>query len=136
MGQKMVQFFDGEKGYIEQMGQKIDIPATEIDDLKKAKVIDALGYDPAKFSEVNVEKVDGKDYNVLTSEQGKSYFDKSTGLLHKTISEDNKIFINNYMTVEGIKFPSEVEAEGNGQKVLIKTTKVIINSGVSEEDFK
>ncbi|WP_299180236.1 hypothetical protein [uncultured Chryseobacterium sp.] len=136
MGQKMVQFFDGEKGYIEQMGQKIDIPATEIDDLKKAKVIDALGYDPAKFSEVNVEKVDGKDYNVLTSEQGKSYFDKSTGLLHKTISEDNKIFINNYVTVEGIKFPSEVEAEGNGQKVLIKTTKVIINSGVSEEDFK
>ena len=136
MGQKMVQFFDGEKGYIEQMGQKIDIPATEIDDLKKAKVIDALGYDPAKFSEVNVEKVDGKDYNVLTSEQGKSYFDKSTGLLHKTISEDNKIFINNYMTIEGIKFPSEVEAEGNGQKVLIKTTKVIINSGVSEEDFK
>jgi len=136
MGQKMVQFFDGEKGYIEQMGQKIDIPATEIDDLKKAKVIDALGYDPAKFSEVNVEKVDGKDYNVLTSEQGKSYFDRSTGLLHKTISEDNKIFINNYMTVEGIKFPSEVEAEGNGQKVLIKTTKVVINSGVSEEDFK
>src|SRR5215813_2730110 len=27
MGQKMIQVFDGEKGYMDQMGQKMDIPA-------------------------------------------------------------------------------------------------------------
>jgi hypothetical protein len=44
--------------------------------------------------------------------------------------------IKSYLTVDGIKFPGDIEAEGNGQKVVIKTTKVIINSGVTDADFK
>lgn len=136
MGQKMVQFFDGEKGYFEQAGQKMDIPADKIPDLKKSKVIDALSYDPATFSTVTVEKIDGKDYNVLTSDKGKFYFDASTGLLYKSSAAEGTATIKSYMTVDGIKFPQEIEAEGNGQKVIIKTAKVTINSGVSDADFK
>ncbi|WP_415328757.1 hypothetical protein [Chryseobacterium sp. MMS23-Vi53] len=136
MGQKMVQFFDGEKGYFEQGGQKMDIPADKIADLKNAKVMDALSYDPAKFTTVTVEKVDGKDYNVLSSEKGKHYFDATTGLLYKSTAAEGNATVKSYMTVDGIKFPQEIEAEGNGQKVTIKTTKVTINSGVSDADFK
>ncbi|MFC3159162.1 hypothetical protein SAMN05443633_10381 [Chryseobacterium arachidis] len=136
MGQKMVQFFDGEKGYFEQAGQKMDIPADKIGELKKSKVIDALGYDPASFSTVTVEKVDGKDYNVLNSDKGKHYFDAATGLLYKSSAAEGNALIKSYMTVDGIKFPQEIEAEGNGQKVNIKTTKITINSGVTEADFK
>jgi len=44
--------------------------------------------------------------------------------------------IKSYITVDGIKFPGDIEAEGNGQKVVIKTSKVTINSGVSDADFK
>jgi hypothetical protein len=40
------------------------------------------------------------------------------------------------MTVDGLKFPQEIEAEGNGQKVIIKTTKITLNSGVSDADFR
>lgn len=40
------------------------------------------------------------------------------------------------MAVDGIQFPAEVEAEGGGQKMTIKTTKVLINSGVTDADFK
>lgn len=40
------------------------------------------------------------------------------------------------MIVEGVKFPELIEAEGGGQMVILKTTKVIINSGVTEADFK
>jgi hypothetical protein len=136
MGQKMVQFFDGEKGYFEQGGQKMDIPADKIADLKKSRVIDALAYDPATFSAVTVEKIDGKDYNVLTSDKGKFYFDASTGLLYKSSAEEGTAVVKSYMTVDGIKFPQEIEAEGNGQKVIIKTTKITLNSGVSDADFK
>jgi len=136
MGQKMIQVFDGEKGYMDQMGQKMDIPADKIPELKKSKVIDALGYDAATFKTVNVEKIDGKDYNVLTSDKGKFYFDAVTGLLFKSETAEGKAFVKSYMTVDGIQFPADIEAEGGGQKVAIKTTKVVLNSGVTDADFK
>lgn len=136
MGQQMTQLFDGEKGYFDQMGQKMDIPADKIADLKKSKVIDALGYDASNFQTVNVEKIDGKDYNVLTSDKGKFYFDAATGLLYKSEAKEGNAVVKSYMTVDGLKFPAEIEAEGNGQKVTIKTTKVVLNSGVTDADFK
>ncbi|MCE3076810.1 hypothetical protein [Chryseobacterium gwangjuense] len=136
MGQKMIQVFDGEKGYADQMGQKMDIPADKIPELKKSKVIDALGYDASTFKTANVEKIDGKDYNVLTSDKGKFYFDAATGLLYKSEAKEGNALVKSYMTVDGIQFPAEIEAEGNGQKVTIKTTKVVLNSGVTDADFK
>lgn len=136
MGQQMVQLFDGEKGYFDQMGKKSDIPADKIDDLKKGKTIDALGYQASDFTTVEVEKIDGKDHNVLSSKKGKFYFDASTGLLSKSISDQGTAVVKSYMTVDGLKFPAEIHAEGGGQQVVIKTTKVVINSGVSDADFK
>lgn len=136
MGQEMTQVFDGEKGYMNQMGTKTDFPADKIPDLKKSTVIDALGYDAASFNTVSVEKIDGKDYHVLASDKGKFYFDAATGLLYKAGSGEGDAVMKSYMTVDGIKFPELIEAEGGGQKVSIRTTKVTINSGVSEADFK
>jgi hypothetical protein len=136
MGQQMTQLFDGEKGYFDQMGQKTDIPADKIADLKKSKMIDALGYDAASFQAVTIEKLDGKDYNVLSSDKGKFYFDAATGLLYTSNAPEGKATVISYMTVDGIKFPAEIEAEGSGQKISIKTTKVVLNSGVTDADFK
>ncbi|REC49699.1 hypothetical protein [Chryseobacterium pennipullorum] len=136
MGQQMVQLFDGEKGYFDQMGNKTDIPADKIADLKKGRPVDALAFDVANFKEVTTEKLDGKDYNVLSSDKGKFYFDAATGLLYKTNAAEGNVTVKSYMTADGLKFPAEVEAEGSGQKVNIKTTKVVINSGVTDEDFK
>ncbi|WP_185208502.1 hypothetical protein [Chryseobacterium sp. C3] len=137
MGQKAAsQYFDGEKGYMEQMGNKSEIPADKLGDLKNGKIIDALGYDYTKFKDVTTEKIDGKDYNVLTSDKGKFYFDASTGLLYKADAKEGTAFTKDYLTVDGIKFPSLIEAQGGGQTMTIKTTKVTINSGVTDADFK
>ena len=136
MGQTMTQLFDGEKGYFDQGGQKNMIPADKVADLKKGKAVEALGYDAANFKTVTVEKLDGKDYNVLSSDKGQYYFDTATGLLYKSSSKEGTAVIKSYMTVDGIKFPQEIEAEGSGQKITIKTTKIVINSGVSDEDFR
>ncbi|WP_276876085.1 hypothetical protein [Chryseobacterium joostei] len=136
MGQQMVQLFDGEKGYFDQMGKKTDIPAEKIAELKKGKPVDALAFEGTSFQNVTVEKLDGKDYNLLSSDKGKFYFDAATGLLYKTLAGEGNITVKSYMTVDGLKFPAEVDAEGGGQKVNIKTTKIVINSGVTDADFK
>ncbi|WP_262148923.1 hypothetical protein [Chryseobacterium foetidum] len=136
MGQKMVQYFDGEKGYFEQAGQKMDIPADKIPELKKAKTIEALSYQASNFTSVTTEQIDGKTYHVLNSDKGKFAFDAATGLLYKSETKEGSAFIKSYMTVDGLKFPELIEAEGNGQKVSIKTVKVTLNSGVSDADFK
>ena len=72
----------------------------------------------------------------MTSEKGKFYFNASTGLLYKSSAAEGTAIVKSYMTVDGIKFPQEIEAEGNGQKVIIKTTKISLNSDVSDVDFK
>ncbi|KFF23891.1 hypothetical protein [Chryseobacterium vrystaatense] len=136
MGQKVTQVFDGEKGYIERAGQKSDFPADNIAELKKGTTLEALAFNPSNFQSVTVEKIDAKDYNVLSSEKGKFYFDAATGLLYKSTAAEGSVTVKNYMTVEGLKFPSEIDIEGKGQKVTIKTTKVVLNSGVSDADFK
>ncbi|KXH85613.1 hypothetical protein [Chryseobacterium kwangjuense] len=136
MGQKVTQVFDGEKGYVERGGQKSDFPAETIADLKKGTTIEALAFNPASFKEVTVEKMGDKDYNVLSSDKGKFFFDPATGLLYSSVAGEGTVTVKNYMTVDGLKFPSEVDIEGKGQKMTIKTTKVVLNTGVSDADFK
>lgn len=135
MGQEIVSVFDGVKGHSNQTGMKVEFTPDRIIELKKGKTIDALGLDASKFTSA-VETLDGKSYNVLVSDAVKLYFDTSTGLLYKTGNAMSGAVIKSYITVDGIKFPEQIEAEGGGQKVIIKTTKVTVNSGVTDADFQ
>lgn len=135
MGQEIVSVFDGVKGHSNQTGTKVEFTPDRIVELKKGKAIDALGLDASKFTSA-VETLDGKSYNVLVSDAVKLYFDTSTGLLYKTGNAMSGAVIKSYITVDGIKFPEQIEAEGGGQKVIIKTTKVTVNSGVTDADFQ
>jgi hypothetical protein len=56
--------------------------------------------------------------------------------LYKSETKEGNAIIKNYITVDGIKFAEQIDAEGNGQQVKIITTKVTLNSGVSDADFK
>ncbi|WP_143884599.1 hypothetical protein [Chryseobacterium binzhouense] len=135
MGREIVSVFDGEKGYSNQTGQRMDFTSDRILELKKGRTIDALGFEASKYTAAS-ESSEGKDYNVLISNGTKLYFDSSTGLLYKTVNAQSSAVIKSYISVDGIKFPEVIEAEGGGQKVVIKTNKVTLNSGVSETDFK
>ena len=137
MAQDMLQVFDGEKGYVKQMGKEASLTPEQIEKFKKGKTIDVLAMDtPEKMTSVTVEKLDGKDYNVLTSEKGKFYFDAATHLLYKTLAEGAEIIVKDYITQEGIKFPGTTEIKAQGQEIVMKNTKVTLNSGVTEADFK
>lgn len=134
MGQGLSQVFDGEKGYSEDI-VTMKMGAQEIAELKKKKMIPALGLTTVDFPAVTVEKIDSKDYNVLTFDLETLYFDALTGLLYKTVSKEGAVFIKRYMIVGGVKFPEEVITEFDGRKTTAKTNKIIMNSRVSDADF-
>ena len=136
MGQEMVQMFDGEKGYANQMGQKIDFPADQVAKLKVSKIIDALGMDPAKIKTVEKKQVDGADYYVLSSDDSKSYFDVKTGLLSKTENDKGNMSITKYKDVDGIKFVEEMLLNAAGQEIKVKNSDIKINQPVSDDEFK
>lgn len=136
MGQEMVQVFDGEKGYANQMGQKMDFPAEQIAKLKTSKLIDALGMDPAKIKTVEKTQIEGKDYYLLSSDESKSYFDVKTGLLYKTENEKGNMIITKYADVDGIKFVEEMSVDAGGQQINIKNSDIKINQPVSDDEFK
>lgn len=134
MGQKITTVFDGTKGYMDQMGTKTEFTQDKIEELKKARTIDALGFSEATYTN-SAENIDNKNYNVLTSNKGKLFFDAATGLLYKTNIGGVNMTIKSYKEVDGLKFPEVLEAEGNGQNIVVKTSKITINSGVTEADF-
>ena len=136
MGQEMVQVFNGEKGYANQMGQKIDFPADQVAKLKESKIIDALGMDPAKIKTVEKKQIDGKDFYVLSSDDTKSYFDVKTGLLSKSENEKGTMTINKYVDVDGIKFVEEMLLNAAGQEIKVKNSDIKINQPVSDDEFK
>ncbi len=136
MGQEMVQMFDGEKGYANQMGQKVDFPADQVAKLKSSKIIEALGMDPAKIKTVEKKQMDGKDYYVLASDDTKSYFDVKTGLLEKSEGDKGTMTISKYTDVDGIKFPEEMTLDAAGQEIKIKNSDIKINQPVSDDEFK
>ncbi len=136
MGQEMVQVFNGEKGYANQMGQKIDFPADQIEKLKTAKIMDALGLDAAKIKTVEKKQVEGKDFYVLSSDDTKSYFDVKTGLLSKSENEKGTMTINKYADVDGVKFVEEMSIDAAGQQITIKNSEIKVNQPVSDDVFK
>lgn len=136
MGQEMIQVFDGEKGYANQMGQKVDFPADQVAKLKDAKLMDALGMNAAKIKNVEKKQVDGKDYTILSSDDSKYYFDTKTGLLSKTESDKGTMTINKYVAVDGIQFVEEMSIDAGGQQILVKNSDIKVNQPISDEEFK
>ncbi|UQB68611.1 LolA family protein [Epilithonimonas zeae] len=136
MGQEMSQVFDGEKGFANQMGQKIDFPADQVAKLKDAKLMDALGLNPEKMKTVEKKQIDGKDYIILSSDDSKYYFDAKTNLLWKTEGDKGTMIISKYADIDGIKFVEEMSIDAAGQQVSVKNSDIKINQPVSDDEFK
>ena len=125
----MRQVFNGETGYIEQMGQKMDIEGEMVDEVKnQAKIVPELDYLSDGYSvEVGgVEEVAGEMcYKVVVkNESGKTsthFFSKDSGLKLKSIEsteQQGQTFTSiqeysDYRDVDGIKFPHVVKVSGN-----------------------
>jgi len=136
MGQEMVQVFDGEKGYMMQAGQRMDLPAPAIEEAKKKRLFEVLSYNVADFKTVEKVTEEGKELYLLAGAGKKLYFDTKTNLLVKSTSDKGDMVILDYMEVDGIKFPKNLKLAMMGQNMEMTNNQVIVNKEVSAEDFK
>lgn len=150
MGSVFKQAFDGEKGYMAQQGQKRDMPAEMLAEMKAKKGLFAeLDYDPSKLKLTGIESVDGKDAYVVvvTSDTGKTtnYYDVASGFKVKK-SETAKgpggqevvqeTTYGDYKDVDGIKFPYTMVAPAAGQKIEFSIISVKVNAPLTKADFE
>ncbi|MGH1386475.1 M16 family metallopeptidase [Kordia sp.] len=151
MGSVNKQVFDGETGYMAGQGQKADMPAEMLADMKSRKGLFAeLYYDSSKLTLKGIESVDGKDaYAVViekaTGEKTTNFYDVKTGLKVKETSmvkgqggqevpQDR--FFSDYTEVDGIKIPHGMVVPAGGQKIEFSVISVKVNAPLTKADFQ
>lgn len=147
MGMTIKQVFDGQKGYANQAGQKMDLPAEITAPLVKTNSLFvplSEGYKTAKVDGIFSEN--GVDYyKVVASDISRTdYYDVKTGLLMKSeqkmktpqgefvVTTTNKM----YKSFDGILIPTEVTTEMGPQTMKVTISSVEVNKNVSDADFK
>lgn len=138
------QVFDGETGFVMAQGQKI--PYTE-DQIKTAK-IDANPFPELEVGEATlegIESLEGTDaYVIALTENYKAYYNVETGLKMQTVqtvSQGGQTMnvptgYSDYQEVEGVKFPFMMTQAAGPQTFELEVTEILINEGVSAEDFE
>lgn len=151
MGSVFKQVFDSETGYMEQQGQKRDMPAEMIDGLKAKKgLFPELFYSDSKLTLTGIEPVEGKDAYVVVVENAKgdkvtNYYDVASGLKVKKAETSKgpggqesvqETSYGDYKDVDGVKFPYKMVLPMMGQKVEFSTVSAKINAPLTKEDFQ
>ena len=146
MGTLMNQKFDGQSGYIEQMGQKIPMQKDQIDSSKSKKgLFDEIFMDDAEMEIVSLGPVDGKDaYKIKVKDNSFRYYDAESGLLimteestqqgGNTITSITKF--SDYKEIDGILYAFKREVLAGPQKIDFEILSVKFNEEISDEFFK
>jgi hypothetical protein len=146
MGMSMMKQVVSEKGaYIIQQGQRNDLTGKELDEIKSSAVpFDELSLisKPTIVLE-SIEVYNDADTYVIKDGNAKYFYDVKTGLKvaeTKSMDVSGQLIsqtsnFSDYREVNGIKFPF-VNSINIGMEILLTTTDVKINEGVSEADFQ
>lgn len=138
------QVFDGEAGFVMAQGQKMPYNEEQI----AAAKADANPFPELTVGDARVtgmEKVDGKDaYVVNIDENNKNFYSVDTGLKVqsiKTVSQAGQTMTiptgySDYQEVKGVKFPFMISQSMGPQSFEFKVSEILVNEGVSEEDFQ
>lgn len=146
MGMKIEQFFNGQKAYAIQAGQRMDLPAEMVEEQKNMNTLFAPLSEANKSATVlGIVTEDGEEvYKVeLKSSKKVDYYDVKTGLLVKSeqaqsTPQGEVVTVNmyrDYKVFDGIKFPTKLITEAPGQVIEVTVTSVELNKNVTEKDF-
>jgi len=146
MGSLVTSKFDGENGYVEQMGQKIPFQQEQIKSEKeKLGLFEEKYLDPNKMELISLNPIDGKDlYKVKVNEMAFRYYDSETNLLimtEETVSQgDNQITsttkYSNYKEVDGVLFPFKREVVSGSQTIIFDISSIKLNEDIDDSFFK
>ena len=146
MGTMMSSKFDGDNGYVEQMGQKIPFEKDQIDSEKeKLGFFEELYLDPKNMELISLTPIDGNDlYKVKVKEKSFRYYDSKTSLLvmtEETVSQGNNDItsttkFNDYKEVDGVLFPFKREISTGPQNIIFEIKSIKLNDDIKDSFFK
>ena len=135
--------FDGEKGYQEARGQKMDMKPEEIAEAKNLVAPFAdMAYKSGKLD--RIEPIDGENYYVIIYGDTQIFYDVKTGLKTKevkTVKTPNgdvqvPTTFSDYKAVNGIMFPHAVVMKSGPMDLSFEVKEIKINEGVTDADFE
>ncbi len=136
--------FNGDKGYQEARGQKIDMQPAQIEEAKLSIVPFAdLAYKKGKLD--RIEPIDGKNYFVITFNETEVFYDMGSGLKSKEVktvkTPDGKevkvpTTFSDYKEINGIMFPHAMGTKMGPMDLNFVIKEIKINEGVSDADFE
>ncbi|MBZ9631080.1 insulinase family protein [Salegentibacter sp. LM13S] len=138
------QVFTGESGFVMAQGQKI--PYTD-DQIKTAK-IEANPFPELEVGDATlegIESVEGTDaYVVALTDNYKAFYNVDNGLKMQTVQTISQgaqtmnvpMGFSDYQEVKGVKFPFKMTQAAGPQTFEFDVTEILINEGVSAEDFE
>jgi len=146
MGTLMSQKFDGENGYVEQMGQKISFEKEQINlEKEKLGLFEETYLDPNIMKIISLSPIDGKDlYKIKINDKSFRYYDAETNLLILTeetvniagneITSSTKY--SNYKEVDGVSIPHKREITSGPQTVVFEISSIKFNEEIEDSFFK
>jgi len=148
MGTIVKQKFDGTTGYAEQQGMKQPMSEEEIAEQASQKgLFPEMYYTMDEIELMSLIDMDGKDvYKIKVKGNTESfrYYDSDSGLLlreESTEEAQGQKFTSlkdytDYKEVNGVFIPFGQKITTGPQVIGINASEVLINSGVTDEDFK
>jgi|TARA_B110001450_G_scaffold255956_1_gene284885 predicted Zn-dependent peptidase len=137
--------FSGEKGYMEQQGQKIMMSEKELEEAKNVQgIFEELYFTEDQLELVSINSIDGEDvYKVKVTKNDKvSYrlYNVETGYLISLEEEDENKNISStkygdYKNVNSIMVPYFMQVNAGGQELEFNFTEVLINVSLKDSDF-
>ncbi len=136
--------FDGEKGYQEARGQKMDMAPAQLEEAK-ATVVPFSDMAYKKGTLDRIEPIDGKNYFVIKHNDAEIFYDMKTGLKTKEVktvkTPDGKevkvpTTFGDYKAVNGVLFPHSIGVKSGPMDLKFEVKEIKVNEGVTDEDFK
>ena len=148
--QKMV--FNGNQGLEVVQGQAQPLDEKKVDEaMIESRIFPELSYGElgAKLTLTGMEKVENQDSYVVevelpTGKKSVMYFSAENGLkLKESVTVDTpqgtisqSVMYSDYQDVDGVRFPHKASINMGPQILEAQTTKIEINSGVSDDLFQ
>ena len=146
MGTVMKQKYDGAEGYVEQQGMQQPMSEDELAEKAKEKGLFPETYlDASTLTLVSLTAIDGVDvYKLKVEDDAYRYYDAATGLLVRTEKsqemQGQKITsvqdLSDYREVNGVLFPYVQKITSGPQVIGMASSEIVVNDGVTAEDFK
>ena len=146
MGTMMSTRFDGENGYLEQMGQKIPFEKEQIDSEKQKKgLFEEIYLNISEMKLVSLSAIDGKDlYKIKVNDKSYRYYDAKTNLLvmtEETMTQGGNEMtsttkFSDYKDVNGILFAFKREISTGPQNIVFNISSIKLNEEIDDSFFK